>query len=129
MDENTIVVIWGDHRFALGEQGIWGKHSLFEVALKSPLMIQYPGIKELGKVSNAIVETVDIFPTLTQLAGLPTPEGLEGKNLNEHLLNPEAPSLKEAVGYWRNGQTTIRNENWRLIVHESEGEIEGFELF
>lgn len=129
MDEDTIVVIWGDHGFALGEQGIWGKHSLYEVALKSPLMIQYPGTKEPGMVSDAIVETVDIFPTLTELAGLPTPEGLDGISLNDHLLNAETPSLKEAVGHWRNDQTTIRNENWRLIVHESEGEIEGFELF
>lgn len=129
MDENTIVVIWSDHGFALGEQGIWGKHSLYEVALKSPLMIQYPGIKEPGMVSSAIVETVDIFPTLTELAGLPTPEGLDGISLNDHLLNAETPSLKEAVGHWRNGQTTIRNENWRLIVHKSEEDIEGFELF
>lgn len=129
MDENTIVVIWGDHGFALGKQGIWGKHSLYEVALKAPLMIRYPGMKEPGKISDAIVETVDIFPTLAEMAGLQAPGDLDGKSLYPHLEDPATSSLKEAVGHWRNGQTTIRNEDWRLIIHKQEDEIEGFELF
>src|SRR5690625_843360 len=90
LDKNTIVVISSDHGFALGEHGIWGKHSLYEVALKTPLFIQYPGMSNPGISSNAIVESVDLFPTLTDLAGLPTPEGLHGNSLRKTLANPQA---------------------------------------
>ena len=129
MNDNTIVVIWGDHGFALGEQGIWGKHSLYEVALKAPLMIKYPGMKEPGMVSNAIVEAVDIYPTLTDLADLSAPDGLDGNSLRPQLEDPLAPSLKAAFAHYRRGQATVRTENWRLIEHRPEEETEGFELF
>lgn len=129
MAENTIVVIWGDHGFALGEQAIWGKHSLYETALKSPLIIRYPGMSRAGGVSDAIVETVDIFPTLTELAGLPAPEGLDGESLRSHLENPATSSANEAFAHYNRGQSTIRTEDWRLIVHRPGEEIEGFELF
>ncbi len=129
LNENTIVILWSDHGFALGEQGIWGKHSLYEVALKSPLIIRYPGINDPGKISDAIVETVDLFPTLTDLTGTTAPEGLHGKSLRDQLDDPEAPSNKAAYAHFRRGQATVRNEEWRLIVHRPEERIEGFELF
>lgn len=129
VNENTIIVIWSDHGFALGEQGIWGKHSLYEAALKSPLMIRYPGLNAPGVISEAVVETIDIFPTLTDLAGLPGPEGLEGKSLREQLDHPAALSGKPAFGHWTRGQVTVRDDDWRLIVHRREGESEGVELF
>ncbi|TVQ02360.1 MAG: DUF229 domain-containing protein [Balneolaceae bacterium] len=127
--EKTIVVIWSDHGFALGEQGIWGKHSLYETALKSPLIIYYPGIKEPGVVSEAIVETIDIFPTLTDLAGLTAPEELEGISLRPQLINPSAFSKEAAFAHWTRGQSTVRTDEWRLIIHRPETQIEGFELF
>jgi iduronate 2-sulfatase len=129
LQQNTIVVIWSDHGFALGEQGIWGKHSLYEVALKAPMMITYPGINQPGVVSNAVVETVDLFPTLTDLAGLPEPDGLHGESLRNQLEQPDANSEKGAVAHWTRGQSSIRTDEWRLIVHRPEEEIEGFELF
>jgi iduronate 2-sulfatase len=129
LTDDTIVVIWSDHGFALGEQGIWGKHSLYEVALKAPMLIRYPGMNQPGVVSDAIVETVDIFPTLLDLAGLSAPDNLEGHSLRNQLDNPGVPSLKPAFAHWNRGQSTVRTEEWRLIVHRPDEEIEGFELF
>lgn len=129
MDENTIVVIWSDHGFALGEQGIWGKHSLYEVALKTPMLIRYPKMNEPGMISDAIVETIDIFPTLTDLTGLDSPPELEGFSLRDQLEDPNSITNKPAYAHWTRGQVTVRDEEWRLIVHRPADEIEGFELF
>lgn len=118
--ENTIIVIWSDHGFALGEQGIWGKHSLYEAALKAPLFIRYPGMPEPGPISPAIVETIDIYPTLTDLAGVPAPEGLHGHSLRPMLDDPMESSLKPAYGFWGNGLISVRDERFRLIVRQRE---------
>jgi len=128
--ENTIVVVWSDHGFALGDQGVWGKHSLYEAAAKSPLIIWYPGLKHPGAVSSAIVETVDIFPTLTDLAGLPTPEELHGTSLRPQLEDYNTPSQKPAFSFFRrNSQSAVRVDDWRLIVHRNGDDVLGYELF
>lgn len=121
LEKNTIVVIWGDHGFLLGEHAIWGKHCVFENALRSPLMIRYPALPQPGKVSSAIVETVDIFPTLADLCRLPAPEKLDGRTLRPYLLDPALPTKKPALGFWVNGQRTIRNDRWRLVQHPGKG--------
>ncbi|MGH7944931.1 MAG: sulfatase [Opitutaceae bacterium] len=117
LENNTIVLIWGDHGFLLGEHAIWGKHCLYEKALRSPLMIRAPGLAQPGRTSSAIVETVDVFPTLADLCGLAAPAGLDGRSLRPQLANPAAKSTKPALGFWTNGQRTIRDERWRLIAH------------
>jgi iduronate 2-sulfatase len=117
LDRNTIVVVWGDHGFLLGDHAIWGKHCLYERALRSPLMIRVPGLTKPGQPSAAVVETVDIFPTLADLCGLPVPEGLDGRSLRAQLNDPAAPSAKPALGFWTGGQRTVRTERWRLIAH------------
>lgn len=76
--QNTIVVVWGDHGYHLGDFGIWGKHTNFERAARIPLLIAVPG--NGGASSSALVETVDIYPTLAALAGLPAPEKLDGRS-------------------------------------------------
>ncbi|TVQ73696.1 MAG: iduronate-2-sulfatase [Balneolaceae bacterium] len=129
LDENTIVVIWSDHGFALGHQGIWGKHSLYEIALKSPLIIRYPGMDRPGEVSDAIVEAIDIYPTLTDLAGISTPAGLHGNSLRPQLEDPLVPSTKPAFAFFSRGQTSVRVNDWRLIMHRDDEEILGYELF
>ena len=129
LDENTIVVIWSDHGFALGHQGIWGKHSLYEIALKSPLMIRYPGMDRPGEISDAIVEAVDIYPTLTDLAGISTPDGLHGNSLRPQLEDPLAESFKPAFAFYGRGQTSVRVNDWRLIMHRDGENILGYELF
>ncbi len=129
MDE-LIIVIWSDHGFALGERNTWGKHNLYEAAVRSPLLIRYPGMKHAGAVSRATVETVDIFPTLTDLAGLPVPTGIHGVSLRPLLGNPAGPSLKPAYSYWH-GQETVRDERWRMIVQGAvaDDNIRAIELF
>lgn len=67
------MVVWGDHGWHLGDHTIWGKHSTFERSLHSPLIIRDPRASSPGRRSDAIVETVDIYPTLLELAGVPWP--------------------------------------------------------
>ncbi|WP_414664210.1 sulfatase [Horticoccus sp. 23ND18S-11] len=128
--DNTIVVVWGDHGFLLGEHAIWGKHCLYEKAVQSVLMIRSPGLPHPGKASSALVETVDLFPTLADLCRLPAPAGLDGHSLRPQLAAPDAPTKKPALGFWTQGQRTVRTDRWRLIVHPSDGTAApGYELF
>jgi arylsulfatase A-like enzyme len=71
--ENTVAVLWGDHGFKLGEHAEWVKHTNFEIDTRVPLMVRSPGTTRAGGRSRAFVETVDIYPTLSELAGLPAP--------------------------------------------------------
>ena len=114
--ENTIVVLWGDHGWHLGEHDIWGKHALFEESLRSPLIISYPGMPDPGEMSDAMVETIDIFPTLVELAKLPAPEHASGVSLAPVLASAAADG-HPAYGYFKNART-LRTETHRLIVHE-----------
>ncbi|MGY8696319.1 MAG: sulfatase-like hydrolase/transferase, partial [Verrucomicrobiia bacterium] len=116
--DNTIVVLWGDHGWHLGEHSIWGKHALFEESLRSPLIISYPGIQNPGKLSHSMVETIDVFPTLTELAGLPKPKYASGVSIVPILKSPTA-SGHDAYGYFSKGfGRTIRTETHRMIAHE-----------
>ena len=90
--DNTIVVLWSDHGYHLGEHnGIWQKRTLFEQASRTPLIIRAPNAKGNGTACARIVEFVDIYPTLTDLAGLKSPKTLEGRSLRPLL---EKPLLK-----------------------------------
>lgn len=119
LEGNTIVVVWGDHGFLLGQHGIWGKHCLYDEALRAALLIRVPGLAQPGQASQAVVEAVDLFPTLTDLCRLPTPAGLDGRSLRPQLASPSAPAAKPAVAYWSGGQRTVRTERWRLIAHDA----------
>jgi iduronate 2-sulfatase len=120
-DDNTVVVLWGDHGWNLGEHAIWGKHCLFEESLRSPLVVRYPGMSEPGKKSTAVVETVDIFPTLCELAKLPVPDFGHGVTLMPQLADPNAPG-HAAFGYHGKAQT-IRTDTHRMVLH-SDGYVE-----
>jgi iduronate 2-sulfatase len=74
--ENTVIVLWGDHGWHLGDHGIWCKHTNYEQAARQPLIVVAPGVAQAGVKSPALVETVDLYPTLCELAGLPVPQGL-----------------------------------------------------
>lgn len=114
--ENTIVVLWGDHGWHLGEHAVWGKHTLFEESLRSPLIISHSGISEPGAPTEAIVETLDVFPTLCDLAGLPTPDFVHGTSLRPMLAAPHSTG-HPAFAYHRRART-IRTETHRLVLHD-----------
>lgn len=113
---NTVVVLWGDHGWHLGEHAVWGKHTLFEESLRSPLIISYPGLQRPGEATDAIVESLDVFPTLADLAGLPMPDFVHGKSLRS-LLDDPASIGHSAIAYHREART-IRTETHRLVLHD-----------
>ncbi len=128
LEEHTIVVLFGDHGWHLGEHGLWAKQTNFEVASRVPLIIRAPGF-ESGSC-DALVELVDLFPTLVQLCGLPPIETLEGTSLSPLLKEPSLP-WKSAVfcEYRRRGRlgSTIRTREHRFT--EWAGKTPIFELY
>ena len=128
--DNTIIVLWGDHGFHLGELGYWGKHTLHEHSMRSAFIVRTPGMPLAGEASNAIVNTVDIYPTLVELAGLPAPDHVDGTSMVPALKDPQADPVGFATGY-QGGHITLRNDRFRLIRgsdgvklydHEGDGE-------
>lgn len=117
--DNTIIVLWGDHGWHLGEHQVWGKHTLFEESLHSPLIIAYPGINQPGKANASIVETLDIFPTLAGLAKLPKPDYVDGRTLQPLLDDPGKTEHRAAIAY-RNSNRTVRTATHRLISHKGD---------
>lgn len=91
--DNTIIVVWGDHGWHLGDMGVWGKATNYEIATRVPLMIWTPDAKSRGAVTDALVELVDIYPTLCDLARLSIPSHTEGKSF--------APLLDDADQPWK----------------------------
>ncbi len=117
LGKNTIVIVWGDHGWHLGDHSMWGKHTNFERALRSAFIVRTPRMNRPGVATKALVETLDIYPTLAELCTLPA-EGLSlgGKSLVPYLTDPEKEGKKAAFGYWSGG-TTMRTDRWRLTVY------------
>jgi iduronate 2-sulfatase len=116
LSENTIIVFWSDHGYHLGEHGLWFKQSCFEESAKCPLIISVPGLKTPGRTCNRIVEMVDIYPTLADLAGLKAPSGLEGYSLTPLLKDPSSKWDHPAYTQVQRGNTpghSIRTDEWR----------------
>lgn len=100
--ENTIIIVWSDHGWHLGDMGIWGKATNYEIATRVPMMIWTPDMKARGKKTNALVELVDIYPTLCELTGIPSPDHLEGKSFVPLLSNPNQQWKKAAFSQYPN---------------------------
>jgi arylsulfatase A-like enzyme len=114
--ENTIVVIWGDHGWHLGDQLVWGKHTVFERALKSAFIIKLPSNSN-GKRIDKIVSTTDIYPTLMELCGTPVSHSLDGTSLTGLMKNPNDGSWRNtAYSYFRNG-ISVRTDQYRLTKY------------
>ena len=127
--DNTVIAFWGDHGYHLGEKGKWSKaYSLYEVGTRVPLVIAVPGGK--GQASRRTVESLDLYPTLAELCGLPRPAGVEGRSLAPLLRNPRAdwerPAYTLTLFQGKLGRA-IRTERWRYA--EWEGGREGAMLF
>jgi iduronate 2-sulfatase len=100
--DNTIIVVWGDHGWHLGDMGVWGKATNYEIATRVPLMIHAPSMKAKGAKTDALVELVDIFPTLCELTGVPTPEHLEGHSFAPLMEDPNRPWKRAAFSQYPN---------------------------
>jgi arylsulfatase A-like enzyme len=88
LEDDTIICLWGDHGWHLGEHGHWGKSTTYEDATRSPLIIYAPGVGE-GVSTKSLVELLDIYPTLCELAGVPTPSHVQGKSLLPVMRDPK----------------------------------------
>ena len=108
---DTIIVLWGDHGFQLGDHSLWCKHTLFETSMHAPLIISAPGYKSNQRV-NSLVEMVDIYPTLCELAGLELPQHLQGKSLVPSLENPDIVHKKAIYGRYHSGET-VRTDRFQ----------------
>jgi iduronate 2-sulfatase len=131
--ENTIVIVWGDHGFHLGENGIWTKQTCFEAANHSPMIIRAPGLPANQQV-HALTELLDIYPTLCDLAGLPVPEFVDGESMKPLLIDPDAPWKAAALSQFQRGKImgkSIRLDALRFTVweHMETGTVQGLELY
>lgn len=112
---NTIVVVWGDHGWHLGEKLHWRKFTLWEEATRVPLIIWAPGVTEPGSTCQRTVSLLDLYPTLCELCNLPIPPHVEGKSILPLLKNPNAEWDRPVItthGYMNHA---VRSERWRYI--------------
>ena len=120
---NTVIVLWGDHGWQLGEHGLWHKHTNFEVAVRAPLLISVPGQKAAGRKSLSLAEFIDIYPTLADVCGLPKPKDLDGVSLRPVLDDPTAKVRTVAISQYPRTDAgkslmgySIRDDQWRLTL-------------
>lgn len=138
LSDDTLVVLLGDHGMHLGEQGEWGKHTNFEAGTRVPLIIRSPGMGA-RQLSRAVVELVDLYPTICELAGLPVPSAeahggypLEGDSLVSLINDPDARSRRGAFSQWsRDGYVghSIRTSRYRFTEWVKAGAPSELELY
>ena len=115
--ENTIIVFWGDHGYHLGEKGKWSKaYSLFDIALRVPLIVAVP--RGQAQVSSRTVQLLDMYTTLVELCGLPSPRNIEGHSFAPLLKNPNAawsyPAFSVTLFQGKLGRS-VRTERWHYV--------------
>lgn len=131
LDDNTIVVLWGDHGWSLGEHTQWAKHSSFNVVNQIPLIIRTPGMSEevKGSMASGLVESVDIFPTLTELAGLETPGHTQGSSFKTLIDDPESPGKAAVFPRWKNADSIRTDRYFYTEWRNRKGEVTARMLF
>lgn len=115
--DNTIVVLWGDHGWHLGDHGMWCKHTNYEQAARIPLIIAAPGAAK-GAHSEAMIETVDIYPTLSELAGLAPPDAVDGVSFAGVVNDPTATARQSVIHVYPRGNRlgrAIRTPRYRMV--------------
>jgi iduronate 2-sulfatase len=126
LDKNTIIVLWGDHGWNLGEHGWWCKHTNYETSTRTVMLASAPGMKK-NISTEALVELIDLYPSLCELANINAPAYLEGTSFVPLMKNPKQP-WKKAVFSMFGRARTIRTQDYRLIEHKKSGAIELFDL-
>lgn len=140
LDENTIIILWGDHGWKLGEHNMWCKHTQFEIDNHVPLLIKVPGQNSVGVKSDAFVEYVDIYPSLCELADIELPVHLQGTSFVSLIEDPNKNWKKGAISYWPIGRGdpdkvvmgfTIKTDRYRYTewIKTSTGELMARDLF
>jgi uncharacterized sulfatase len=132
--DQTIVVLWGDHGFHLGEHGLWRKNNLYEEATRVPLIVSTPSQRSRGQSCAGLVELLDLYPTLAELCGLTPPAAVEGKSLVPLLADPHRPGKPvvftqvERIEEWKTFMGySARTQRWRYT--EWDQAREGIELY
>jgi arylsulfatase A-like enzyme len=116
LHKNTIVVVWGDHGWHLGDQRVWGKHTLFENALRSTLIIKSPFKEHKNKTVAHMVESVDIYPTLLALCDIPLNHKIDGESFAHTMFDGEPTKDDVAYSYFKQG-ITLRTKKYRLTKY------------
>ena len=135
-DRDTVVIVWGDHGWQLGEHGLWCKHTNFEVAARAPMILRVPGAATAGTPCQALTEFVDIYPTLCELAGLPLAPHLEGTSAAPLVEDPKRPWKRAAFSQYPRGSGlgimgySMRTDRYRYTEWIRQGgTIEAVELY
>lgn len=121
LTDNTVIVLWGDHGYHFGDHGTWTKHTNYEQDARIPILVAAPGVTRPGSSSRAFIETVDIYPTLTELAGLPAPTGpqtIDGQSFASVLTDANATIRDHAYHCFPRGKRlgrAIRTERYRMV--------------
>lgn len=118
--DNTIICFWSDHGFHLGEQGLWTKANNYELSARVPLILSVPGQMHSGSASQALVELVDLYPTLTELCGLPSSPDLEGLSL--------VPLLQDPNQAWKTAVFNQYPRDFTEIKHKRHGDVMGYSI-
>jgi arylsulfatase A-like enzyme len=142
LKDNTIVILWSDHGWKLGEHDSWCKHTNFEIDCNAPLIISDPQMSKKGIRTRALTEFIDIYPTLCELTGLPKPNRLEGLSFKPLMENPDLPWKNAAYSIWVQKKYrydletqiigyTMKTERYRYTEwrHTRSGEIRARELY
>lgn len=136
LTDKTIIVLWGDHGWKLGEHNAWCKHSNVENDTNAPLLIAVPGLKTAGKSTNSLAEFVDIYPTLAELCGLRLPRHLEGTSLVPVLKDPSAIVKNASFSQYPRGAKvmgySMRTEQYRFtrwVNRNNPSKLEAMELY
>ena len=138
---NTIVILWGDHGWKLGEHDAWGKHTDVENDVNAPLILSVPGMPNTGAHTDALVEFVDIYPTICDVAGLPLPGHLEGTSFKPLLAQPRRPWKSAAFSEYPRGTGkdhqplmgyTMRTDRYRFTIwvnRNDHSQVDAIELY
>lgn len=118
--ENTVIILWGDHGWHLGDQRIWGKHTVLETATSSALIIKAPGHRR-GVRNDRIVSSIDIYPTLMELCNVDAPDGLQGHSMVSMLDRPGRARWNDVAYSYFNRVMSMRTKDFRLLKYTKDG--------